>query len=68
MIPERIKEKFGFGVLLAATLVVVIPVLFIIWLIISKGWSAQVVTGVVMTGLQTAAPPSPFGGGFPRPR
>jgi phosphate transport system permease protein len=40
MIPERIKEKFGFGVLLAATLVVVIPVLFIIWLIISKGWSA----------------------------
>jgi phosphate transport system permease protein len=40
MIPERIKERFGFGVLLAATLVVVIPVLFIIWLIISKGWSA----------------------------
>jgi len=40
VIPERIKEKFGFGVLLAATLVVVIPVLFIIWLIISKGWSA----------------------------
>lgn len=40
MIPERIKEKFGFGVLLVATLVVVIPVLFIIWLIISKGWSA----------------------------
>jgi phosphate transport system permease protein len=40
MIPERIKEKFGFGVLLAATLVVVIPVLFIVGLIISKGWSA----------------------------
>ncbi|MGD0783104.1 MAG: phosphate ABC transporter permease PstA [Candidatus Aminicenantales bacterium] len=40
MIPERIKEKFGFGVLLVATLVVVVPVLFIIWLIISKGWSA----------------------------
>ena len=40
MIPERIKERFGFGVLLVATLVVVIPVLFIIWLIISKGWSA----------------------------
>lgn len=40
MIPERIKEKFGFGVLLVATLIVVIPVLFIIWLIISKGWSA----------------------------
>ncbi len=40
MIPERIKEKFGFGILLLATLVVVVPVLFIIWLIVSKGWSA----------------------------
>jgi phosphate transport system permease protein len=40
MIPERLKEKLGFGVLLTATLVVVVPVLFIIWLIISKGWSA----------------------------
>jgi phosphate transport system permease protein len=40
MIPERIKEKFGFGVLLFATLLVVIPVLFIVGLIISKGWSA----------------------------
>lgn len=37
---EIVKEKIGFGVLLAATLVVVIPVLLIIWLIISKGWSA----------------------------
>lgn len=40
MIPERIKEKFGFGVLLIATLIVVVPVLFIVGLIISKGWSA----------------------------
>jgi phosphate transport system permease protein len=37
---EIVKEKIGFGVLLAATLVIVIPVLLIIWLIISKGWSA----------------------------
>ena len=37
---EIVKEKIGFGILLAATLVVVIPVLLIIWLIISKGWSA----------------------------
>ena len=37
---EIIKEKIGFGVLLAATLFIVIPVLLIIWLIISKGWSA----------------------------
>jgi phosphate transport system permease protein len=37
---EIVKEKIGFGVLLAATLFVVIPVLLIIWLIISKGWSA----------------------------
>jgi len=40
VIPERIKEKFGFGVLLIATLIVVVPVLFIVGLIISKGWSA----------------------------
>jgi phosphate transport system permease protein len=37
---EIVKEKIGFGILLAATLFVVIPVLLIIWLIISKGWSA----------------------------
>jgi phosphate transport system permease protein len=37
---ESIKQKIGFGLLLAATLLVVIPVLFIIWLIISRGWSA----------------------------
>lgn len=40
MIPERIKEKLGFGVLLLATLLVVIPVLLIIWLILSQGFSA----------------------------
>jgi phosphate transport system permease protein len=37
---EVVKEKIGFGVLLLATLLVVIPVLLIIWLILSKGWSA----------------------------
>jgi phosphate transport system permease protein len=37
---EIVKERIGFGVLLAATLFIVIPVLLIIWLIISKGWSA----------------------------
>jgi len=37
---EIVKEKIGFGILLAATLFIVIPVLLIIWLIISKGWSA----------------------------
>jgi phosphate transport system permease protein len=37
---EQAKQKVGFGVLLFATLLVVIPVLLIIWLIISKGASA----------------------------
>jgi phosphate transport system permease protein len=37
---EVVKEKIGFGMLLLATLLVVIPVLLIIWLILSKGWSA----------------------------
>jgi phosphate transport system permease protein len=37
---ERIKQKVGFGVLFFATLLVAVPVLLIIWLIISKGWSA----------------------------
>ncbi len=36
---EIVKEKIGFGVLFVATLVIVIPVLAIIGLIISKGWS-----------------------------
>jgi len=37
---ERRREKFGFGVLLLATLVVVIPVAAIIVLIVAKGWGA----------------------------
>ena len=36
----RIKEKMGFGVLALATLLVTIPVILIIFLIISRGWSA----------------------------
>lgn len=40
MTGEGLKEKIGFGVLLLATLLVVVPVILIIWLIISKGWSA----------------------------
>jgi len=34
------KEKIGFGMLATATLLVTIPVILIIFLIISKGWSA----------------------------
>jgi len=37
---EQAKQKVGFGVLLFATLLIVVPVLLIIWLIISKGASA----------------------------
>jgi len=37
---ERRREKFGFGVLLLATLLVVIPVAAIIVLIVAKGWGA----------------------------
>jgi len=37
---ETAKQKIGFGVLFVATLAVVIPVLMIVCLIISKGWSA----------------------------
>jgi phosphate transport system permease protein len=40
MINVNLKEKVGFGILLLATLFVVIPVILIIWLIIQKGWSA----------------------------
>jgi phosphate transport system permease protein len=40
MIGERLKQKIGFGALLIATLIVVVPVLLIIWLIISQGWRA----------------------------
>jgi phosphate transport system permease protein len=37
---EGLKQKLGFGVLLMATLVVVIPVLAIVILIVTKGWGA----------------------------
>jgi phosphate transport system permease protein len=37
---EDRKQKFGFGALLAATVLVVIPVVAIIILIITKGWGA----------------------------
>ncbi len=40
MIDVRIKEKLGFASLLIATLLVVVPVILIIYLIISKGWTA----------------------------
>lgn len=40
MIDVRLKEKIGFGTLALATLLVVIPVLLIIFLIISRGWTA----------------------------
>ncbi|MBF0532504.1 MAG: phosphate ABC transporter permease PstA [Candidatus Omnitrophica bacterium] len=36
----QIKQKIGFGVLFAATLLVVVPIVAIIGLIITKGWSA----------------------------
>ncbi|MDP3791863.1 MAG: phosphate ABC transporter permease PstA [Candidatus Omnitrophota bacterium] len=36
----RLKEKIGFTTLLVATLLVVVPVIFIVFLIISKGWTA----------------------------
>jgi phosphate transport system permease protein len=37
---EGLRQKLGFGVLLLATLIVVIPVLAIVGLIIAKGWGA----------------------------
>ncbi|MDD8025369.1 MAG: phosphate ABC transporter permease PstA [Acidobacteriota bacterium] len=37
---EGLRQKLGFGVLLLATLIVVIPVLGIVGLIIAKGWGA----------------------------
>lgn len=40
MIDVRLKEKLGFAALLIATLLVVVPVILIIYLIISKGWTA----------------------------
>ena len=40
MTNEPGKQKIGFGVLLVATLVVVVPVVCIVALIIARGWSA----------------------------
>ena len=40
MIDVRLRERLGFGALFAATLLVVVPVILIIWLIITKGASA----------------------------
>jgi phosphate transport system permease protein len=40
VIREATKERIGFGILFLAAVLVVIPVLLIIWLIVSKGWSA----------------------------
>lgn len=40
MIDVRFKERLGFGALFMAMMLVVIPVILIIWLIISKGWTA----------------------------
>jgi phosphate transport system permease protein len=37
---EGLRQKLGFGVLLLATLIVVVPVLAIVGLIIAKGWGA----------------------------
>jgi phosphate transport system permease protein len=37
---EGLRQKLGFGILLLATLIVVIPVLGIVGLIIAKGWGA----------------------------
>jgi phosphate transport system permease protein len=37
---ETGKQKIGFGVLLVATLVIVVPVILIVALIITRGWSA----------------------------
>jgi phosphate transport system permease protein len=40
MTNEGARQRIGFGLLLAATLLVVLPVLAIIVLIVAKGWSA----------------------------
>ena len=36
----RLKERVGFSLLFLAIMLVVIPVILILWLIISKGWTA----------------------------
>lgn len=40
MISPKVTEKIGFFSLFVATLLVVLPVIFIIWLIVKNGWSA----------------------------
>ncbi|MDP3789132.1 MAG: phosphate ABC transporter permease PstA [Candidatus Omnitrophota bacterium] len=40
MTGARLKERVGFSLLFLAIMLVVIPVILIIWLIISKGWTA----------------------------
>lgn len=40
MISTKTTEKFGFSLLFLATIIVVVPVIFIIWLIIKNGWTA----------------------------
>lgn len=40
MVNSNVREKIGFGILLIATLLVIIPVILILWLILTKGWSA----------------------------
>lgn len=40
MMDPRTREKIGFSALFLAVMLVVIPVIAIIWLIISKGWTA----------------------------
>ncbi|MCX6559026.1 MAG: phosphate ABC transporter permease PstA [Candidatus Aminicenantes bacterium] len=37
---ESLRQRLGFGVLLLATLIVVVPVLGLVGLIVAKGWSA----------------------------
>lgn len=40
MIREGRRQKIGFGALLLATLLVVVPVVFVVGTIVAKGWSA----------------------------
>lgn len=37
---SKTRQKIGFTALLLATMLVVVPVILIIWLIVSKGWTA----------------------------
>jgi len=40
MTREGVRQKIGFGTLLFATLLVVVPVVFVVGTIVAKGWSA----------------------------